>query len=219
MLKKITHTKIKETPIIGEGVFLTRDVANILSLPYSKVRNLMKNFWHDKTFGNEKNLSINFYALIEFYTFYQLRLLKVPAVEIKKAHKILSKELKVKYPFALSGIRTDGKNVWYETLENLIKIDGKNQFVIREFITKFLHKIEFGENNIAKCFYPIPNSKLVVVDPKHQFGQPTITGKNISVSAIKKLYEGGETPSEIASLYDIKIAQVAHALEFYKLIA
>jgi uncharacterized protein (DUF433 family) len=219
MLDKTKHINSKETPVIGEGVFLSKDVANILKLPYTKVRNLMKGFWHSAAFGDDKNLAINFYSLIEFYTFYQLRLLDVPASEIKKAHSILAKELKVKYPFALSGIRTDGKKVWYETLENLIRVDGKNQFAIREFITKFLHKIEFGENNIAKCFYPIPNSKLVVVDPKHQFGQPTITGKNINISTIKKLYDGGETPQEIASLYDIKISQVTHALEYYKLTA
>lgn len=219
MVNKIKHTFSKEAPLIGEGIFLSKDVANILRLPYSKVRHLMKGFWHNNAFGDDKNLAINFYSLIEFYTFYQLRLLGVTALEIKKAHSILAKELKIKYPFALSGIQTDGKKVWYETLENLIKVDGKNQFVIREFITKFLHKIEFGDNNLAKCFYPLPNSKLVVVDPKHQFGQPTIKGKNISISTIKKLYDGGETTQEIATLYDLKETQVAHALDYYKLTA
>lgn len=57
-------------PKIGEGIFLTKDVSNILLLPYPKVRHLMKSFWHSKVFGNDKNLAINFYALIEFYTFF-----------------------------------------------------------------------------------------------------------------------------------------------------
>lgn len=203
-------------PRIGEGIYLIRDVAAILMLPYSRVRHLMKGFWHGSTFGEEKNRAINFYGLIEFYTFFQLRELGVTANEIKKAHSILAKDLNVKYPFALSGIKTDGKKVWYETLENLIKVDGKKQFASKEFIVEFLHKIDFGENKVAMRFYPLNNSKLVVVDPKHQFGQPTIAGRNIAVSIIKKLYDGGESVNDISKLYEIKDSQVFDALKYYK---
>ena len=203
-------------PKLGEGIFLTNDVASILRLPYSKVRHLMKNYWHGHEFGDEKNKAVNFYALIEFYTFFKLRELGVTASEIKKAHGILEKDLRTKYPFALSGIKTDGKKVWYETLETLIKVDGKKQFAIREFIVEFLHKIDFGKDNLAQRFYPLNNSKLVVVDPKHQFGQPTISGRNITTSAIRKLHDGGESIKNIADLYDIKYSQVSDALHYYK---
>ncbi|MCC6186528.1 MAG: DUF433 domain-containing protein [Chitinophagaceae bacterium] len=203
-------------PKIGEGIFLTKDVSSILLLPYAKVRHLLKSFWHGNAFGDDKNLAINFYALIEFYTFFQLRELGVPTSEIKKAHSILSKDLNVKYPFALSGIQTDGKKIWYETLGNLIKIDGKKQYAIKEFIKQFLHKVEFGENSLAKRFYPLSNTKQIVVDPMHQFGQPTISGRNITISTIKKLNDAGETINEIALLYDIKETQVVKALEYYK---
>lgn len=65
-------------------------------------------------------------------------------------------------------------------------------------------------------FYPLNNSKLVVVDPKHQFGQPTIAGRNIAVSIIKKLYDGGESVNDISKLYEIKDSQVFDALKYYK---
>ena len=135
----------------------------------------------------------------------------VTASEIKKAHTILKKDLGVKYPFALSGINSDGKKLWYKNLTNIIKVDGKKQTVIEEFISEFLHKVDFGSDNVAQRFYPISNSKLVVVDPKHQFGQPTISGRNITTSAIKKLFDGGETIDDIADLYSIKITQVSCA--------
>lgn len=216
MTSLATNTINTSQARIGEGIFLTQDVANILMLPYSKVRNLMESYWHSNSFGSVKNKAINFYALVEFYTFFRLRELGVSAAEIKRVHLILSKDLNVQYPFALSGINTDGKKVWYEKLGNLIKIDGKKQLVIKEFIIEFLHKIDFGENNLAKRFYPVNKSKLVVVDPKHQFGQPTIAGRNITISTIKKLYEGGESIIDIASLYDINTSQVNHALKYYK---
>lgn len=216
-MKALKSNIVNETlPKIGEGIFLTKDVSNILLLPYAKVRHLMASYWHSNVFGSDKNLAINFYALIEFYTFFQLKELGVKSSEIKKAHSILSKDLNIKYPFALSGIKTDGHKVWYETLENLIKVDGKKQFAIREFIIDFLHKVEFGENNLAQRFYPLKDSKLVVVDPKHQFGQPTISGRNITVSTIKKLNDAGESIKEIASLYNINDSQVINALDYFK---
>jgi uncharacterized protein (DUF433 family) len=207
---------IETAPKLGEGIFLTKDVATILRLPYSKVRHLMNSYWHAHSFGDEKNKAINFHALIEFYTFYKLREKGVAASEIKKAHTILGRDLGVKYPFALSGIKTDGKKLWYEQLGNIIKVDGKKQYDIKEFIDEFLQKIDFGKNNIAERFYPLTNSRKVVVDPKHQFGQPTVSGRNITTSAIRKLHEGGETIRNISTLYDLKQSQVVDALNFYK---
>ena len=215
-LMQLVKNDTTTAPKLGEGIFLTNDVASILRLPYSKVRHLMKNYWHGHELGDDKNKAVNFYALIEFYTFFKLRELGVAASEIKKAHSILAKDLGTKYPFASSGIKTDGKKVWYETLENLIKVDGKKQFTIKEFILGFLHKIDFGKDNLAQRFYPLNNSKLVVVDPKHQFGQPTVSGRNITTSAIRKLHDGGESIKNIADLYDIKSSQVSDALHYYK---
>jgi len=212
----ITKRNTVILPKIGEGIFLTKDVASILSLPYSKVRHLMKGFWHSNSFGDEKNKAINFYALIEFYTFFKLRELGVIANEIKKAHSLLVKELGVEYPFALSGIKTDGEKLWYESLGNLVCVDGKKQIAIKEFIEEFLHKIDFGSDNLAKRFYPLDNTKLIVVDPKHQFGQPTISGRNITISTIKKLIDGGETIASVSDLYDITNNQVEEALNYYK---
>lgn len=203
------------TPKLGEGVFLATDIAQILSLPYQKVRYSMNGFWDTFSFGDKNNKAVNFYTLVEFYTFYQLRSKGVSAQQIKKAHCIIAQELKTKYPFA-HAISTDGKNIWYDLLGNLIKADGKKQLDLKKILLPFLHKIEFGDNDIAARLFPLPKSKNIVVDPKRQFGQPTISGKNISISTIKKLYDGGETKEYISNLYDLKASQVNDALKYYK---
>lgn len=203
-------------PQIGEGIFLTKDVSEILQLPYPKVRNWMFDFWVDYSFGTKKNRAINFYTLIEFYTFYQLRLQKISSQRIKKAHAQIAKDLYTPYPFAHAAIKTHNKQIWYDYLDQLIKADGKKQPSIKLFIEPFLKKVEFGENNIAAKFYPLVNSKNVVVDPKHQFGQPTIMGTNIQTRTIYDLYEAGETKQNICILYDISVQQVNDTIQYYK---
>lgn len=208
------NTDKKNKPQLGQGIFLTRDVANILNLPYSKVRSGMAEFWNDYTFGEKGNKAVNFYTLIEFYTFYQLRKEGISAQMIKKAHQKIGVELNTPYPFA-KNILTDGKKIWYEFLENLVNADGKQQIVIKPILLPFLTKIEFNQDNIADKYFPLNKSKAVVIDPRFQFGQPTITGTAIKVETIVQLYNGGESQKNIAALYDLKPAQVKDAIAYH----
>jgi uncharacterized protein (DUF433 family) len=211
-----------QKPKLGEGIFLTSDVAEILQLPYSKVRRWMVELWDNRfaasgtySFGEDGNKAVNFYTLIEFYTFYQLRAKGVSAQKIQKVHNIISKELNTNYPFA-TNIRTDGKEIWYDYLGELVNANGKQQLDIKAVLEPFLHKIDFGKNNLAELYFPLDKSRNVVVDPKRQFGQPIINGRNLRIDTIRKLHDGGETRKNISLLYDLKISEVDDALRYYK---
>lgn len=215
-----THDSV--APSIGGGIFLTNDVAEILHLPYQKVRRWMIEFWdtqlageYQYSFGEKGNKAINFYTLIEFYTFYQLRLKGLSTQKILKAHSIISKDLNTHYPFARS-VRTDGRQIWYDYLDQLINANGKQQLDLKPILAPFLDRIEFGKNDYAERYFPLPNSKNVVVDPKHQFGQPTVYGRNIRTETLFKLYEGGESKKNISILYDLTSKQVSDAIRYYK---
>jgi uncharacterized protein (DUF433 family) len=77
-----------------------------------------------------------------------------------------------------------------------------------------LDKIEFDDNNLAKRFFPLTGSKNVVVDPKHQFGQPVISGTNIKTQTLFSLHKGGESLEDISALYNISLAKVKDAIAF-----
>jgi uncharacterized protein (DUF433 family) len=209
--------KDKKQEIYNEGgVFLTKDIALILDLSPSKVRRWRSGFWGGNTFGDKQSTAINFYTLIEFYTFYKLREKKLSAISIKKAHKIISKELATKYPFAFTTISTDGKQLWYEQLGRLIDADGTRQINLKEILEPFLEKIEFDKSSgIAKRFFPNGKSSKIVIDPNHQFGQPIIKDTNIKAGVIYSLHLGGETESTISYLYDINKKDIDDIVSFY----
>jgi uncharacterized protein (DUF433 family) len=221
-------------PKLGEGVYLVKDVSQILCLDYKKVYRWIVGYWtggldHEISyvFGDNNNRAINFYSLIEFYTFFKLREKGVTTTEIKKLHSKLSKVLHTKYPFAVvqdyfveqkrskkgKRIRTF---VYYTYLDSIIKHDVKDQFSFR-FIEEFLKKIEFDENNLAAKFYPLADSKNVVVDPKRQFGQPIIKGTNIQTATIRNLHLAGESIENICNLYDLDKEAVEDALSYYEM--
>ena len=218
MPNTIEHIK----PSLGEGVFLISDVAEILQLPYSKVRRWLIEFWEGKfskdyryTLGSKESRSVNFFTLIEFYTFYQLRSMNLTSQRIQKIYNQLAKDLDTKYPFARP-LHTDGNSVWVEALGELIKVDGKLQLDLKSILTPFLSKIDFTTDGVAERYFPLDNSKNIVVDPRHQFGAPTITGTNVKSIIINDFYNSGESIESICSLYSLSEVQVKDALRYYQ---
>jgi uncharacterized protein (DUF433 family) len=213
---------------LGEGIYVVKDVSKILRLDYEKVYRWIVGYWggnldegYNYTFGEQDNRAINFYSLIEFYTFFKLRERGVSATEIRKLHNKLSEILKTPYPFSKAQdyyVDRKGRKrkfIYYKYLESIIRFDKKNQFSFDFIIDEFLDKIEFDDNNFARKFFPLGKNKLVVVDPQHQFGQPTISGRNIKTQTIFSLYKAGETNEDISILYNLSIKEVEDALYFH----
>jgi uncharacterized protein (DUF433 family) len=211
----VSESTFQIKPRVGEGIYTKIDVANILHLPYTKVSQWMNEFWDDYTFGIKGNKAINFYTLIEFYTFYHLREMKISSQKIKKAHSIIAEDLNTKYPFARKIYATEKHGIWYEELEMLVKADRKQQLYLKDLLIPFLNKIEFNEENLAFRYFPT-DAKKVVVDPKFQFGQPTIEGTGIKADIINGFYQGGESKETICKLYDLTIEQVNDAILYFK---
>jgi uncharacterized protein (DUF433 family) len=214
---------------IGEGIYLIKDVSKILDLEYEKVYRWIVGYWNGNlqegfnyTFGDQDNKAINFYSLIEFYTFFKLREKGISSTQIRQLHNKLSEILNTPYPFAIAQDyyveerrtqKTKKKFVYYKYFDSLIKLGKKNQFSFN-FMDEFLDKIEFDKNNLAVRFYPLSNSRNIVVDPKRQFGQPVIVGTNIKTQTIFSLYKGGETLENISILYNISFDKVEDAVKF-----
>lgn len=211
---------------LGTGIYTLPDVAAILGLPQAKVRRWLQEYWHahfGKTDqisfsdGTGRELVTNFYTLIEFFTFYQLRAEGVSAQRIVKAHKVLEDVLKTAYPFATSSILTDGKGVLFTgEIGNIIQADETLQITIKEVLAPFCKKIEFDHNALAKSFFPLGRDHDVLVDPHRQFGQPVVRGTNILTETIFNLHRGGESADFIARIYDLTPRQVQDAITFHR---
>lgn len=219
----VTTKKSIGPPKLGEGIYLPADVAQILKLDYHRVKYLMNTFWSGHTFGDKRNKAINFFSLIEFYTYYHLREKGFSSQRIKNFHKTLSGSLETSYPFATIRVvdrknttgKTKNTRIWYECMGELMRDDRINQPSISEFVKPFLKQIDFGDDKLAKRFYPLHHTKNIVVDPLHQFGQPVVSGTNIQTRAIFNLFDAGESKINIGKLYDISVNAVDDAIRLH----
>ena len=78
-----------------------------------------------------------------------------------------------------------------------------------------MHRVSYGENQLAIKYFPLEQSKNVAVDPQHQFGDPVVNGTNIKTKSIYSLHLAGETDKKISNLYDIPVKKVRDAIKFH----
>jgi len=214
---------------IGNGIYTLPDLASILNLDYQKVQRLLNEYW-DKRFAIDfsskyswaigKNKAVSFHTLIEFYIFYQLKEAGVSTQSILKAHKELSDSYNTPFPFAkseiLDKINCSGKSIVFKLSEDeIIDLDSTKQLNLK-FIKNFMYRLDFDTNDLAKRLYPLGKKNSVVVDPRNQFGQPTIKGTNLFPETIFNLHNKKESKKFIASSYDLSIKQVNDAIEYCK---
>ena len=215
---------------LGSGIYTIPDISKLLGIPQAKVRRYLNEYWDDRlgkklfnqTYSwsaDNKIKAVNFYTLIELYTCFHLQEMGVSTYQVLKSRTAMSKELNSPYPFASSKLLTDGKKIWYEFKDSIVKADGSRQTDFVEFIKKFAGKIDFNSQKIAERFYPATKNSSIVVDPHHQFGQPTIDGTNINSEVIFSMHESGEPINAISILYDLTAKQVNDAITFHKKLA
>jgi uncharacterized protein (DUF433 family) len=213
---------------LGNGIYTIKEISQILRVPYHKINLWITKYW-DGELGKayEQNYSwkiadtkaVGFHTLVEFYVMVQFAEAGVKIREVLNAHQELANFNKSNFPFAtkaiLENIKTDGKKIYLSSNGDTITLDGTKQLNLH-FINLFFKKLDFDDDKIATRFWPLGKEKEIVCDPHHKFGQVVIDGTNIQAEAIYRMYLAKEPIDFIADLYELRVSEVKHAIEFYK---
>ncbi len=226
-------------PRIGDGVYTVPDASRILNLPLPRVQRWVSGYTRliengvrkhkqgivdEGIWGSGRDRGLNFFALIEVFTFATLRDLGVSSQEIRKARAELASRFGTQYPFASHRLLSDGQQilVMLGTLEkSVLMILGEDgQTALREVVEPFCRKIDFCDaTSLAVRFWPLGRDRAVVVDPHHSFGRPTIAETNIPTETITQFIRAGESIKVVAQEFDIPESSVLDAVKFEQQVA
>ncbi len=214
--------------MLGYGIYTVPDLAKILNLKYYKVQRLLSEYWDNRlakglgkrySWTDGKSKAVSFHTLVEFYTFFQLREAKIQTQEILKAHEILSNNYGTAFPFAtselLNSIRIAGKKILFKkNKDEIVNLDFSGQFNI-QYLVNFMKKLDFQkEDDMASRLWPLGKKRNIVVDPKYQFGHPTIEGTRILPRVIYGMSLADEPIPFIAKTFRISVAAVEDAIDY-----
>jgi hypothetical protein len=142
--------------------------------------------------GSGKDRTFDFYTLIELFTIGQLRAHGLSWPTLRKARWELKERFQTRHPFALEGLLFDGCRPLKELgNETLLELGSGGQTAFEKVITPFCKRLDFdATTKLASRFYPQGREGNVVVDPRHSFGKPVISGTNITTEALGCLIRG-----------------------------
>lgn len=230
-------TQCKDTQAIlhiSGGVYTIPDASRILNLPRPRVQRWVSGYTHVfpdglkqhksgivdyGVWGEGKMRGLNFLALIEVYVFAALRGIGVSSQGIKAAREELIQCFKTNYPLASHKLLSDGKKILVN-LESpndpiLMILGEQGQTALRPIIEPFCKKIDFcTETSLAMRYWPLGKSRAVVVDPRQNFGRPSIVGTNISTETIAQYVRAGEKIENVSSEFELSPAAIKDAIDY-----
>ncbi len=139
-------------------------------------------------------------------------------VSLNRIHRqrdLLARELGVKHPFAHVKVRSDGKSLFaiLDPERNRVHKIGAGQYELPAVVREFLQHLDYDPTtNMATRWRIAPG---IVLDPKRNFGAPTIEGSRLSPYAIANVWAANHRrDNDIAGWYHLTPEQVRQAVAF-----
>jgi uncharacterized protein (DUF433 family) len=203
-----------------------REVAELLGLAPSTLRSWVRGRTFPKRKGQGRSPAIirpplasgtflSFTNVVEAHVLSGLRRkheLKLDA--IRTAVRYVHERLKVEHPLAVEQFKTDGVSLFVERFGRIINASKEGQLAMRDVLTAYLERIEYGEGRAIR-FFPLLRDaapRLIVVDPRRAFGRPIIAGTSVPVTDIRGRFDAGDSIEALADDYDLRTDQVEEAL-------
>jgi uncharacterized protein (DUF433 family) len=206
------------------GAYTAPDISLILKIPQHRIRWYIDQVWDPKfgkrIFGERyswdlsRGKAVNFLVLVEFKVVLLLRGLGLSTRRILMARNEIAKDLRHPYPFASARLLANAHDIWYRVNNDIVNADRTHQMNFSKCVEDYCRNIEFAEDTAIRL-WPAGKESTVVVDPRHQFGQPVIEGTNIMALTLFQMHLSGESVPTLSRLYEITEKEVEDALKFY----
>jgi len=225
--------------LIGVGLYTFQEASRLTNTSPQELRRWLKGYAH-KASGSDKRVhsaplwetelaesevdGISFHDLLEVRFVQAFRKYGVSLQTIRIASEQARKIFNHPYPFTCKRFQTDGRTIFAaaieETGEEQLLDLVKRQFAFAKIIEPSLYRgIEFGNDNLALHWYPVPRSKAIVLDPTIAFGKPIVTNGSVRTSILHDAFETEKNKQYVAKLYEVPISAVEAAIRFEERLA
>ncbi len=176
-------------------------------------------------YADDKTMSarvIGFRDLLELRIVREFVTSGVPLLVVRRCLETAKELFHVDYPFTAKRFLTDGQTIFVEALssdkEQALLDLRKKQYAFKAIIKPSLYAgIEY-DGALARRWFPQRGNKVVVVDPRFQFGKPVVGRTAVPTTALYGSYkaEGGDRSAMalVARMFEIEAKEVEAAVRF-----
>jgi uncharacterized protein (DUF433 family) len=208
------------------------ECAHILQVPAATMRTWtlgrhyhagqQEKFWRPLVaIADRKTPALSFRNVIELHVLAAMRRkYKIEMPAVRRAIVYLSKRLGISRPLSDQQMLTDGKDLFVEQLGKVVNISRDGQLEMRDLMEVYLLRIDRDPAGLPIRLFPFTRTriedspKLIVLNPRVQFGRPCIAGTGIPTSIIAERYRAGESIEALAKDYGQTSPNIQEAIRF-----
>jgi uncharacterized protein (DUF433 family) len=216
--------------LLNAGLYTVPDAARLTRISTGKIRRWLKGYsfksgervhhsdavWKGELPPIENKLALSFRDLLELRFVDAFIRAGVSWRTMRRAHAKAQEELDTTHPFCSNRIATDGKNILLrqgeedsdEALINLVN----NQREFRRIVQDFLKELEFSGSDII--WYPLGKDRQIVIDPRRNFGQPTVTKSGVPTSVLARSVKTNGSVEVVSRWFEVPEREIRDAVEF-----
>lgn len=160
-----------------------------------------------------RGYTVPFVGLAEAYMLRAFRKAGVSMARIRPTVEQLRDGMGLEHALASERLKTDGAEILWELdgndTENRLVVVRNNQAVFREVVDEHLKNIDYRDGFAGRIVLPGHYGTDVIVDPRVNFGQPTVTDYGVRVDDLLSRVRAGEALDDVAADYDLPASAVA----------
>ena len=188
------------------------EAANYAHITGQTIRNWQKLGNRPSPLGARKSgKPLSYLQLIELAVVASCRKAGMALPKIRASREYLSREFGDPHPFATQKLLTDGVDLMMECGDELLVTNMKGQLAWKKVIKDRLKEFVYLDG-IAAQWHVAGHSSSVLIDPRVQFGRPSVRG--IPTWIIAARHDAGEDITAIAKDFGVPRSMVADALAF-----
>lgn len=203
---------------IDQGAYLQSEAALLVSLPRTTVRRWLQFERGESTPCTTAALPlVSFLDLISLRAVTALRQAGLHLSQIRKGTLYMRDTLKIEHPLASEDLLTDGVHRFFGQGAGILSEDRSGQWAAQELVRTYLQDVHYRamarqQHRLATSWEP----QGVRIDPLVQRGAPCVAGSRVQIAMLKRYTDAGDSPEHLAELFELDVANLRTALQWYE---
>jgi uncharacterized protein (DUF433 family) len=143
--------------------------------------------------------------------------------QVRPALDYVERTLNVTRPLLSQQFKTDGKSLFVERVGKLINASREGQLAMADLLSAALQRVESDPDGVPMALYPwrlmsedrAAAQRPIVMDPRHRFGLPILSGSKVPIDVIIDRWRAGEPLATIADDFEVDVAAVEDAVRWW----
>jgi uncharacterized protein (DUF433 family) len=225
-----------KTTYLNVGIYTVAEASRLTGVSKDRVRRWLRGYhsglrkkdypalWESQLPAIENKVALGFLDIIEI-KFVDAFL--EAGVSWAMMHRVRDKAKRLYtstgHPFCTQGFVTDGRQIFrdvhQETGDRCLHEIVTDQYVFAGITKPFLKELEFQDGMFLR-WWPLGKDHHIVIDPRKNFGQPTVVTEGIPTQNLARSYKAnGSSYEEVARWYEISPESVRAAVDYERSLA